>query len=71
MPLAVLQCPLKNYKRVTDTHTKEAIMAYIAFVATVIVAGLVASFIPVDTISSKQDTPDYHLVPYAGDVFGA
>ena len=39
--------------------------------ATVIVAGLVASFIPVDTISSKQDTPDYHLVPYAGDVFGA
>lgn len=46
-------------------------MAYIAFVATVIVAGLVASFIPVDTISSKRDTPDYHLIPYAGDVFGA
>ena len=46
-------------------------MAIIAFIVSVIATGIVASLVPVDTISSRQDTPDYHLVPYAGDVFGA
>lgn len=46
-------------------------MAFIAFIASIVLTGLVASFIPVGTTSSMQDSPDYHLVPFAGDAFGA
>lgn len=46
-------------------------MAVLLFIACMSVCGFVASFIPVDTLSSRPDQPDYHLVPFAGDAFGA
>ena len=46
-------------------------MAYVAFVATMVVSGVIASLIDVDTTTSRFDAPDYHLVPFAGAVFGA
>lgn len=46
-------------------------MAYLIFIGTVIACGAIAAFIPVDTMSSRVDAPDYHLIPYAGDAWGA
>ena len=46
-------------------------MACIAFVLTLALSGIVASFVRVDTGSTHADQPDYHFVPFAGDVFGA
>lgn len=46
-------------------------MASLAFVGSLLLTGLVASLIDVDTLSSRADQPDYHFVPFAGDVWGA
>ncbi|MDO5118911.1 MAG: hypothetical protein Q4G41_07460 [Coriobacteriales bacterium] len=46
-------------------------MGYVAFVLSLIVSGAIASLIKVDTGSTLVNHPDYHLVPYAGDAFGA
>lgn len=46
-------------------------MACIAFVTSIALTGLVASLVPVDTLSSKASHPDYHYVPAAGDVWGS
>ncbi len=46
-------------------------MAYVAFIASVVFTGCILSLIPVDTGSSRSDQPDYHYVPFAGDVWGA
>ncbi len=46
-------------------------MAYVALVASLIVSGVIASLVDVQTGSSRGDCPDYHFVPFAGDVFGA
>ena len=52
-------------------YERVIVMAFLAFVGSLFVTGLVASLIPVDTLSSRPDQPDYHLVPFAGDAFGA
>ena len=39
-------------------------MAAVAFILSLVFTG-------VDTGTSHSDTPDYHLVPFAGDAFGA
>ena len=46
-------------------------MAFVVSLASIILAGAVASLIDIDTTTSRFDAPDYHLVPFAGDVFGA
>ena len=46
-------------------------MACIAFIGSIAFSGFLASFVPVDTLSSKTDHPDYHYVPYAGDSWGS
>ncbi|MBQ3267974.1 MAG: hypothetical protein IJM67_01320 [Atopobiaceae bacterium] len=46
-------------------------MAYVAFVATMVVSGAIASFVDVEAGSSRASHPDYHFVPFAGDAFGA
>ncbi len=46
-------------------------MAYITFIVTMVLAAAAASLIDVDTTTSHADSPDYRLVPYAGDAFGA
>jgi hypothetical protein len=52
-------------------HEKVVVMVLLAFVGSVLITSIVASFIPVDTMSSHADQPDYHFVPFAGDVWGA
>jgi hypothetical protein len=47
------------------------IMAFVAFVLSLIVTGAVASLLDVEAGTSRMDQPDYHFVPYAGDAFGA
>ena len=47
------------------------IMGFIAFIASIIVTGAVASLFNVESGSTRADQPDYHFVPFAGDVFGA
>jgi hypothetical protein len=46
-------------------------MAAVAFILSLVFTGIVASFLNVDAGTSHGDTPDYHLVPFAGDVWGA
>lgn len=46
-------------------------MACIAFIASVVLCSAVSTFVKVDTGTSHTDQPDYHFVPFAGDVFGA
>lgn len=46
-------------------------MATLAFVLSIVLTGAVASLIRVDAGTSRTDTPDYHLVPFAGDAWGA
>lgn len=46
-------------------------MACIAFIASLLVCGIVSSFVSVDTNSVHANQPDYHFVPFAGDAFGA
>ncbi len=46
-------------------------MAFAMFVGSVVLCGFVLSFFSVDTLNDKPDQPDYHVVPYAGDVWGA
>ena len=50
---------------------KAVIMASVAFLVSVVLTGIVVSLIPVDTMSSRADQPDYHYVPFAGDALGA
>lgn len=45
-------------------------MAVIAFIASVACAGALASTIKVETGTSNQHTPDYRMVPFAGDCLG-
>lgn len=45
-------------------------MAVIAFIASIALAGFVASAIRVETSTSQQNSPDYRLVPFAGDCLG-
>ncbi|MBP3893781.1 MAG: hypothetical protein J6D34_07040 [Atopobiaceae bacterium] len=46
-------------------------MVVLTFIASVVLTGIVASFVQVDTNTSQSDQPDYHYVPFAGDAFGA
>lgn len=46
-------------------------MGYIAFIASIIFTGAVASLLNVESGSTRSDQPDYHFVPFAGDVLGA
>ena len=46
-------------------------MTAIYFIVSVVLTGLVASLIDVKAGTSSTDQPDYHLVPFAGDVWGA
>lgn len=46
-------------------------MAYIALILSLLITGVVCSLVDVDTLSSSSSQPDYHLVPFAGDVFKA
>lgn len=49
-------------------------MAFLTFVLSVAACGLVLSFLPSDSPSSRAnnaDLVDYHLVPFAGDALGA
>ncbi len=46
-------------------------MALAMFVGSVVACGFLLSFFSVDTLNDHADQPDYHLVPYAGDVWGA
>jgi hypothetical protein len=46
-------------------------MGFVAFVISLVVCGAIASLLDVDSTTSQRNTPDYHLVPYAGDAFGA
>lgn len=49
-------------------------MAFVTFVLSVAACGLVLSFLPSSSPMSRADSTDlvdYHLVPYAGDAFGA
>ena len=46
-------------------------MVVVAFVASVVITGIVASLVRVDTTTSQPTQPDYHYVPFAGDAFGA
>ncbi|MBR3315060.1 MAG: hypothetical protein IKG18_13080 [Atopobiaceae bacterium] len=46
-------------------------MAFVAFVGSVLVTGIVGACIPNSISSSHMEKADYHYVPYAGDVFGA
>lgn len=46
-------------------------MTAISFILSVVFTGLVASLIDVKAGTSRTDQPDYHLVPFAGDVWGA
>ena len=45
-------------------------MACIAFIASLLITGIIGSLVEVDTNSTRSDQ-DYHLVPFAGDVWGA
>jgi len=46
-------------------------MVVISFIASIVLTGVIASLVQVDTNTTHSDQPDYHLVPFAGDVFGA
>ena len=46
-------------------------MVVVAFIASVILTSAIASLIQVDTGNTRCNQPDYHLVPFAGDAFGA
>lgn len=63
------QANMNNVFRVS-TRLKEASMAVIAFIASVACAGALASTIKVETGTSNQNTPDYRMVPFAGDCLG-
>ena len=52
-------------------HERVVVMVLLAFIGSVLITSIVVSFIHVDTMSSHADQPDYHLVPFAGDVWGA
>ena len=67
--LAILE--LKRLRTCYDMHERMIDMAYLALIGSLLITGIVASLIPVDTLTSDPDQPDYHLVPYAGDAWGA
>lgn len=46
-------------------------MGFFEFIISAIVCSCIASLFDVETSSTQSNTPDYHLMPYAGDVFGA
>lgn len=46
-------------------------MVIVAFIASIVLTSAVASLIQVDTGNTRSNQPDYHLVPFAGDAFGA
>ena len=46
-------------------------MAVIVFIFALLIGGLVLSAVPCSTTSESADQPDYHYVPYAGDVWKA
>ena len=46
-------------------------MGYAAFVAAVVAVGILGSFVPGGEAHGTTERPDYHIIPYAGDVFGA
>lgn len=46
-------------------------MAYVIFAVCTIAAGAIASLVDVEAGTSHGSQPDYHFVPFAGDVFGA
>jgi hypothetical protein len=61
----------KYFVRVTRLNKMRPLMACIAFIASLLVCGIVSSFVSVDTNSVHANQPDYHFVPFAGDAFGA
>lgn len=46
-------------------------MAFIVVAASLVLAGVAMSLIDVETTTSHTSYPDYHFVPFAGDVLGA
>ena len=49
-------------------------MTTLSFIASIVACGFLLSLLPSDAPSSREnsgDLVDYHLVPYAGDAFGA
>ncbi|MBQ6523501.1 MAG: hypothetical protein IJI12_02435 [Atopobiaceae bacterium] len=46
-------------------------MACIAFIASIVLCSAVSALVKVDTGTSRTSQPDYHFVPFAGDVWGA
>ncbi len=61
----------KYYEIVSYVIGRVVIMAFVAFVLSLIVTGAVASLLDVEAGTSRMDQPDYHFVPFAGDAFGA
>lgn len=45
-------------------------MVIVAFLLSIVITGAVLSAVPSNSIDSRNEV-DYHLVPYAGDAFGA